>query len=339
MEWGSAKKFVLVLLLALNICLAFLNLHQTQETAMTSAQEKAIFEVLSQNGITIYTELQTEYDPMPRLICHPPTYTKEELEQLFFAGEKTTVTPGKKTTVYRSSSARLTLSSFGGEIVYQENSVAPENLTQTNLTQTNLTQTSLTQAQAVKAAETYIKQLQPTFGDMTAYGVYPTQEGYRVEFFGIYEDTPVFSNCFQVEVSALGVSRVSFSYCPVETISSERKDVYFADEALLTFLREVQKMDFAESITIERMELGYDISAKTQDDTAELIYAIPCYRIYIMEQEEPFIINAYTCQMVSNGNLGNSDNSGDPALIQNDSQDTKNAQNAQDMVANTTAKE
>ena len=287
MEWGSAKKFVLVLLLALNICLAFLNFYQTQETAMTSAQEKAIFEVLSQNGITVYTKLQTEYDPMPRLVCHPPSYTKEELEQIFFAGEKTTVTPGKKTTVYRSTSARLALSRYGGEIVYQEISTGLGNLTQ---------------AQAIKTAESYIKQLQPTFGEMTACGVYPTQEGYRVEFFGEYEDTPVFSNCFLVDVSQFGVYHVSFSYCPIETVSNERKDVYFADEALLTFLREVQKMDFEESITIERMELGYYISARTQDETAERVYAIPCYRIYIMEQEAPFIINAYTCQIVSNGN-------------------------------------
>lgn len=288
MEWGYAKKFVLVLLLALNICLAFLNFNQTQENAMTSAQEKAILEVLSQNGITIYTKLQTEYSPMSRLICHPPAYTKEELEQLFFAGEKTTVTPGKKNTVYRSTSARLVLSSFGGEIFY-------ENVSQDS--------TELTQSQALKTAESYMKQLQPTFGEMTAYGVYQTKEGYRIEFFGEYEGIPVFSNCFLVDVSEFGVYHVSFSYCPIETASGERRDVYFADEALLTFLREVQKMDFSESITIERMELGYDMSAKTQDDTAEILYAIPCYRIYIMEQEAPFIINAYTCQMVSNGNV------------------------------------
>lgn len=286
MEWGTAKKFVLVLLLALNICLAFLNFHQIQETAMTSAQEKAIFEVLSQNGITMYTELQTEYNPMSRLICHPPAYTKEELEQLFFAGEKTTVIPGKKTTVYRSSSARLALSGFGGEIFYQD--VSTDSI-------------ELTQEQAHKIAEAYMKQLIPTFGEMKAYGMNQTEKGYRIEFFGEYEGIPVFSNCFRVDVSQYGVYHVSFSYCPIDTTSGERKDIYFADEALLTFLRETQKMEFPDGITITRMELGYDMSAKTQDDTAEILYAIPCYRIYIMEQDAPFIINAYTCQMVSNG--------------------------------------
>lgn len=322
MEWGSAKKFVLVLLVALNICLAFLNFHQTQETAMTSTQEKAIFEVLSQNGITIYTKLQTEYSPMSRLICHPPTYTKEALEQLFFSGEKTTVTPGKKNTVYRSTFAQLILSGFGGEIFYEN---VPTDSTQ------------LTQAQALKTAESYMKPLQPTFGAMTAYGVYQTEAGYRIEFFGEYEGTPVFSNCFLVDVSQFGVYHVSFSYCPIETTNGERRDIYFADEALLTFLREVKKMDFSESITIERMELGYDMSAKTQDDTAEILYAIPCYRIYIMEQEAPFIINAYTCQMVSNGNASSANQTTTNTTDGSDSSDSSDSTNStQNTIPDTT---
>ena len=57
MEWGNAKKFVIILLVILNVALAGLNYRQRQENTMTSAQERAIFEVLSQNGITMYTEL------------------------------------------------------------------------------------------------------------------------------------------------------------------------------------------------------------------------------------------------------------------------------------------
>ena len=56
MEWGNAKQFVIVLLVIINVVLAGLNYRQRQENTMTSAQERAIFEVLSQNGITMYTE-------------------------------------------------------------------------------------------------------------------------------------------------------------------------------------------------------------------------------------------------------------------------------------------
>ena len=56
MEWGHAKKFVIILLVILNVVLAGLNYRQRQANNMTSAQERAIFEVLSQNGSTMYTE-------------------------------------------------------------------------------------------------------------------------------------------------------------------------------------------------------------------------------------------------------------------------------------------
>ena len=59
MEWGNAKKFVIVLLVIINVVLAALNYRSRQENTMTSAQERAIFEVLAQNGITLYTELPT----------------------------------------------------------------------------------------------------------------------------------------------------------------------------------------------------------------------------------------------------------------------------------------
>ena len=62
MEWQKAKKFVVVLLVILNACLAVLNYQQNRESAMTASQEKAIFEVLSKNGITMYTDLITEID-------------------------------------------------------------------------------------------------------------------------------------------------------------------------------------------------------------------------------------------------------------------------------------
>ena len=38
MEWGSAKKFVIVLLVILNVVLAGLNYKQKQENIMTSAE-------------------------------------------------------------------------------------------------------------------------------------------------------------------------------------------------------------------------------------------------------------------------------------------------------------
>ena len=53
MEWSNAKKFVIVLLVLLNVLLAGLNYNQNRENTMTATQERSIFEVLSRNGITM----------------------------------------------------------------------------------------------------------------------------------------------------------------------------------------------------------------------------------------------------------------------------------------------
>ena len=83
MEWSNAKKFVIVLLVLLNVLLAGLNYKQNRENTMTAAQERSIFEVLSRNGITMYTDLLTEHPPMSRLAVELPSYNKETLERLF----------------------------------------------------------------------------------------------------------------------------------------------------------------------------------------------------------------------------------------------------------------
>ena len=69
----QCKKFVIVLLVPLNVLLAGLNYNQNRENTMTATQERSIFEVLSRNGITMYTDLLTEHPPCPvwRWSCPP----------------------------------------------------------------------------------------------------------------------------------------------------------------------------------------------------------------------------------------------------------------------------
>ena len=68
MEWSNAKKFVIVLLVLLNVLLAGLNYNQNRENTMTATQERSIFEVLSRNGITMYTDLLTEHERCARCL-------------------------------------------------------------------------------------------------------------------------------------------------------------------------------------------------------------------------------------------------------------------------------
>lgn len=285
MEWGRAKKFVIVLLVLLNVCLAVLNYQQERTGAMTAAQERAIFEVLSHNGITMYTDLITETQPMSRLSVMVPSYTKEELEKTFFDGEKTVVVPGKTSMVYRSDQIEMILEGPYGQLEFMD--VEKE-------------QGEITRGSAVQLAETYMNSIKEAFPDFVSADVLDTEDGCCVEFYQKYDGHSVFSNWFKVYVCAQGIYRVEFSYCQIQGYQGDKKDIFYADEALLTFMRALLQEDAGTGeVTVNRMELGYDLVEQTESVSGGTLNLVPCYRIDTMELDAPYIINAYTCEVVS----------------------------------------
>lgn len=282
MEWGNAKKFVIILLVILNVALAGLNYRQRQENTMTSAQERAIFEVLSQNGITMYTELPTAVETKSRLEMELPDYSKETLERLFFGSEKTTVTVKGSQNVYRNEDAVLTLDGAHG--------VFKKNLVESG-------KGNMTKADAQKEAQRFIDGTEHFFGTYDEPQVTELEYGYRVNFYGVHKRENVFANYFSILVTKSGIREIEFEYCPIVGHSGEKRELAFSDEALLAFMREWRKNGDAEQAAIHRIELGYDKMERSTGNTDGAIYLDPCYRIYLMEEDEPYLVNAYTCQI------------------------------------------
>ena len=283
MEWGRAKQFVIVLLVIINVALAGLNYRQRQENTMTSAQERAIFEVLSQNGITLYTELPTDAVSMQRLEVELPEYSKETLERLFFGSEKTTVTVKGTQNVYRNEYGVLTIDGAHG--VYKKALVESG-------------KGDLTKADAQKAAQQFIDGTEHFFGTYDEPTVKELDYGYRVDFYGMHKRENIYANYFSILVTKSGIREIEFEYCPIVGYSGEKRELAFSDEALLTFMREWKKNGTVEQATIQRIELGYDKMERSTAATDGSIYLDPCYRIYLMEEEEPYLVDAYTCQIV-----------------------------------------
>ena len=282
MEWGNAKKFVIVLLVIINVALAALNYRSKQENTMTSTQERAIFEVLAQNGITLYTELPTDALSMQRLEVELPEYGKETLERLFFGSEKTTVITKGNQTVYRNEHGVLTMDGAHG-------------LFRKNLQESG--KGEMTKADAQREAQRFIDGTEHFFGTYTEPTVTELDYGYRVDFYGLYKRDDVFANYFSFLVIESGIREIEFEYCPVVGYNGEKRDLAFSDEALLTFMREWKKNGTAEQATIHRIELGYDKTERSTAETNGAIQLDPCYRIYLMEEEEPYLVDAYTCQI------------------------------------------
>lgn len=284
MEWGRAKKFVIVLLVILNAVLAMFNYRQGRENTMTTAQERAIFEVLSQNGISMYTELPQDIFARARISAKMPEYSKETLERLFFGSDKTVVTVRGEQTIYRGEGVSLTMNGTRG-VLLRENVAEGKG--------------GMTKQEAEQLAQMFMDGTEHFFGTYGAPVVTEQKDGFRVDYHGQYKREQIFANYFSIFVTDGGIRQIQFSYAPIQGYSGEKRDLCHPDEALLTFMRERKKEGAAQEASVQHMELGYERIEKNAAAADGEIYIEPCYRIYVMDEEKPYLVNAYTCQIVN----------------------------------------
>ena len=284
MEWSQAKKFVLILLIILNVALAVLNYEKRKQDVLTVIQERAIFEVLSKNGLTMYTDLKTSQDPMYRLEAQVPEYNQEEIEEYFFDGVTTTMSNEGHLWSYTTELQSLYI--LGHKGVFEANK--PE-----------ISLNKIKHIDAVNIAKAKMKTLETIFGKTVLNQSYETPEGWVVEFSTMYQGDMIFSNQFRLFVSHNGLYKIEFEYLHIEGVSTESKSIITADEALLSFMRDWKNQGNNESNAIQRVELGYYLIIKSDVITGTRLYLEPCYTIYLLEEIEPYVVNAYTGQMVS----------------------------------------
>ena len=104
-------------------------------------------------------------------------------------------------------------------------------------------------------------------------------------------------------VGEKGISRVKLNYFNTEGFTGDKKDICFSDEALLTFLIEIEKerqeTNTYETVTIQKMELGYDF--QEMEDLKNRKCSKSWYLVIefmYWENNKPYVINAYTNEMI-----------------------------------------
>lgn len=288
MEWKNAKIFIIVLLSVLNVTLLGLNYSRHQENTLTPNQEKAVFQVLSQNGISLYTDLQTKFSPMKKISLSIPVYSKDELKRMFFDGEDTTVTVENSEVekiIIKSKTKVLTMKGNRGRLVFPSGTANHQKLDK------NI---------AKQDAEKFMQSLGRKLGSFEFGNITKTEDGFVAEYFGKYKGDLVFANAYRITVTEKGITSADFPFFYPSGYTGEKKDICFSDEALFTFMKEYRKLEEKKPVTITKMELGYDFLEQEELAQDSVVKLLPCYRIYIMGQEKPYIINAYTNEMISN---------------------------------------
>ena len=111
---------------------------------------------------------------------------------------------------------------------------------------------------------------------------------YRMKTAGLY----IHSSYVRFWVSGRGITRISCSMFACNGFFGAPREIHSPDEALLLLARELRNIFGDEPLEITRMDMVYALDSGQTAESAEL-KAAPCYRIYIAQSPEPFLINAY----------------------------------------------
>ncbi|MDD3569555.1 MAG: hypothetical protein PHY44_00440 [Lachnospiraceae bacterium] len=286
MDWEKVKRIFIWLLIGLNIGLFGVNYSISRQYVMTSAQEKAIYEVLGANGIGMYTELIKTTKPMRQLSVSLEFLEADKIKKMYFQeDEDVKITREFEKIIFSSNSKSLTV---------QGNSIVFLNPTGSGYID------EFSKEKALKAADDFINKVGMDIGQNIKLESVDYDEGkYVFEYNERYKEYKLFSNAKKVTVSENGVIMASASYYTVQNFLGENRKICACDEALLTFLGEIKKEGKTEGVYIEKIELGYDFQEAGDVADGSKLKLIPCYRIFISGSSKVYLINAYTNEIMS----------------------------------------
>jgi hypothetical protein len=119
--------------------------------------------------------------------------------------------------------------------------------------------------------------------------VFPIAEGFRLFYREIYRGHTVHSNFIEMLVTENGITQADIQFGTISDFEGAAREIFSPDEVLLTFIQRVRSIWPEKTILIDKMDLVY-----YQEEIRSDLHAIPYYRIFISENEVPFMINAFT---------------------------------------------
>ena len=283
MDWNRVKSIFIYILIAINIGLFALNYKEGQKYTLTSEQERAVYELLSNNNIGIYTDLIKKFNPMRQLAVTTPVFDNDSIRGTFFdQDEEIRITVDFDQTVFKSESKTVTL--YGNILVFD----CPNGTGKLE---------NFTKKEAAEYAESFNDNL--TFdskNNIKLEKVSEYEKGYMVYFNELYGKNSVFCSSREVYVTENGIISMRAEFYNIEGYIGEKRQICSCDEALLTVLYAIKNSnnEMPTGAYIEKIELGYDLQVQSDISQVNTLKLVPCYRVFISGFEKPFIIDAYT---------------------------------------------
>lgn len=283
MNLSKAKKISILVLAILNAVLLVLRYTDKADYTLSSAREKAVYEVLSKNNIALYTDLITHYEPMQSIAISPIQTDIEKILPVFFSDkDKVNMTIEFSKTIYSDSLKTLTIGD--NYILYEDNSAIIDGGT-------------VSYNQALNAADVFcgVMKTAMSFSPYIELEKDTLLKGeYTFRYVESYSKNKIFCNYIDITVKNGTVIRAKASRYGINGFEGERKNIAAPDEAMLTLLYALKGIGLPYGVIITDMEIGYDFPDSGDVAAGDSLTLVPCYRVYIQGLDEPFTINAYT---------------------------------------------
>lgn len=283
MDWNKTKKIFIFILIIINGVLLVLNFNNSREYKISSDQEKTIFKVMSDNGITLYTDIVGDFSPKRQLSAEVPAIDYNALINSFF-GENETYTQKIEfdKTIISSDTKILTVS--GNDITFEDSEG------------TGFV-SGLNSDRAISAAEQYLSKLNYNFENYKADDVVQDGNIFIVSFIDSFKGYKIFSSMAKVYISEKGIIKFEASLFEVDNFTGAEMEICSCDEILMTFLYEMKNQNRTSDIFIEDLEFGYYLQDNSVIDEGGNLKLVPSYRIVVFGDDSQYIINAYTNEL------------------------------------------
>lgn len=279
MDWKRAKKIIILALIILNAALFFTNRYYNSDYRLTQAEEEAVYKLLYQNGIGIYTELIEDYKPMKQLDVTVTSPDVDELKSMFFDdGENVETEVEFDQVILRSYSARLTAED--SKLSY----VCPTGAGELS---------GVGKDAAKRLSDSFIKKMGDSYSEYVLDRITYKNGGYQLEYYEYYKGYKIFCNYCIFFIDDSGIRTIESENYDINGFTEESRDICASSEAVLTYIYS-DKDGNNKGKFIEDMEIGYDLRESEQIVEGSKIRLVPCYCIYMINDDEPFIVYAYT---------------------------------------------
>ncbi len=274
MDWDIAKRTVIFILIALNIVLFFFNYKGSQEYKISSAREKSAIEVLSERNVYVYTELEEDYSPMKKINIRPISVTKDDIVKDFFKNEDVKVSIEFDNNIIKSDTKTVT---------YKDNNI------QVSYNQGNSQIEGFDYEKAEEIAKNMIAKIEGNNNKYSLLDVIEFDDDYIFIYCEKYKGNYIYPSRYEITVNNKGIAHIAAMYCEIEGYIDEKSEIYGVDEALFTFSDYI-----VNSATVDKIEIVYDYQSKDTQGADISSKIIPYYFIYVINEEKPYMVNAYT---------------------------------------------